>query len=120
MLQSVWKEGFEAAARMVTMPGRSRTTGPDSGQLRVVEHVVRGATHRCSANRRPRRRYTRIYTLSPRPAAEHAHQPKEIDITRHFWQPPEHQQLPDGSYAVYGFPQFENCIVPVISQTART
>ena len=24
--------------------------------------------------------------------------------------------LPDGSYAVYGFPQFENCIVPLVSR----
>ena len=26
------------------------------------------------------------------------------------------ERLPDGSYAVYGFPQFENCIVPLVSR----
>jgi hypothetical protein len=40
----------------------------------------------------------------------------EIDITRHFMATTgSTKQLDDGSYAVFGFPQFENCIVPLLS-----
>jgi hypothetical protein len=43
--------------------------------------------------------------------------PEEIDITRHFFATTgSNVRLPDGSYAVYGFPQFENCIVPLVSR----
>lgn len=37
-------------------------------------------------------------------------------MTRHFFATTgSNVRLPDGSYAVYGFPQFENCIVPLVS-----
>ena len=37
-------------------------------------------------------------------------------MTRHFFATSGTSiRFPDGSYAVYGFPQFENCIVPLMS-----
>ncbi len=43
--------------------------------------------------------------------------PIDIDITRHFFATTgSSTRLADGSYAVYGFPQFENCIVPLVSR----
>ena len=59
----------------------------------------------------------RIYTLNI-----HDHPPtipsraSDINIFRHFCATTgSTRKLPDGSYAVYGFPQFENCIVPLVS-----
>jgi hypothetical protein len=63
--------------------------------------------------------YLRIYTLNgkknpPRIPAK----PDDIDMTRHFFATTgSNVKLPDGSYAVNGFPQFENCIVPLVSPT---
>ncbi len=60
----------------------------------------------------------RIYTLNtekdPPPIPEKI---EDIDITRHFFATTGSDVvLADGSYAVYGFPQFENCIVPLVSR----
>jgi len=65
----------------------------------------------------PERSHMRIYTLNSRknPPPIPA-RPEDIDMTRHFFATSgSNVQLPDGSYAVYGFPQFENCIVPLVS-----
>ena len=58
-----------------------------------------------------------IYTLNSRkdPPAIPA-KAEDIDMTRHFFATSgSNVLLPDGSYAVYGFPQFENCIIPLVS-----
>ena len=76
-----------------------------------------GATHEMVTGE-PEGRYMRIYTLntkkSPPPIPDKI---EEMDITRHFFATTgSNDRLPDGSYAVYGFPQFENCIVPLVSR----
>jgi hypothetical protein len=110
---SGWK-GLVADARAFT-----NNKGPESGNFALWSITCGGATHEVVSGgpEGPGRRFTRIYTLNykqgPPPIPSSM---KEIDITRHFMATTgSTTQLPDGSYAVYGFPQFENCIVPVIS-----
>jgi hypothetical protein len=110
---SGWK-GLIADARAFT-----NNKGPDSGNFALWSITCAGATHEVVSGKPegPGRRFTRIYTINykkgPPPIPKSM---DEIDITRHFMATTgSTRQLADGSYAVYGFPQFENCIVPVIS-----
>ena len=92
---------------------------PESGNFALWSITCGGATHEVVSGEPegPGRRFTRIYTLNwskgPPPIPNSM---KDIDITRHFLATTgSTKQLSDGSYAVYGFPQFENCIVPLAS-----
>jgi hypothetical protein len=94
----------------------TNASGPETGDFALHSLTCGGATHEMVTGI-PERSYMRIYTLNskknppPIPA-----KPEEIDMTRHFFATTgSNVQLPDGSYAVYGFPQFENCIVPLVS-----
>ncbi len=93
-------------------------TGPDTGNFALHSITCGGATHEMVTGI-PEGQHLRSYTLNslkgppPLPAAA-----DEIDMTRHFFATTgSNVQLPDGSYAVYGFPQFENCIVPLVSHS---
>ena len=108
-----WK-GLVSDARAFT-----NNKAPDSGNFALWSITCAGATHQVVSGEPegPGRRFTRIYTLNhkkgPPPIPESMN---GIDITRHFMATTgSNKLLDDGSYAVYGFPQFENCIVPVIS-----
>ena len=114
------KKEFEAAWRGLVHDARAFTNnkGLDSGNFALWSMSCGGATHQVVSGEPegPGGRYTRIYTLSHKAGPPNMPtSPNEIDITRHFMATTgSTKQLPDGSYAVYGFPQFENCIVPVI------
>jgi hypothetical protein len=105
-----WK-GLVSDARAFT-----NNSAPESGNFALHSLTCGGATHQMVTGK-PEGKYMRIYTLNhsegppPIPTS-----PGQIDITRHFFATTgSTKQLPDGSYAVYGFPQFENCIVPLLS-----
>jgi hypothetical protein len=98
----------------------TNSSDPASGDFALHSLTCGGATHEMvtgipeGSHQRP---YLRIYTLNsrkdPPPIPK---RPVDIDMTRHFFATTgSNVQLPDGSYAVYGFPQFENCIVPLVS-----
>ncbi len=97
-------------------------TGPETGFFATHSLTCGGATHAMATGipeTLPEGAYMRIYTLKwsngPPPIPG---DPDEIDMTRHFFATAgSNRQLPDGSYAVNGFPQFENCIVPLITQS---
>ncbi len=91
-------------------------TGPETGNFAIHSLTCGGATHEMVTGE-PERHYMRIYTLNsrkdPPPIPSDA---DKIDMTRHFFATTgSNVQFPDGSYGVYGFPQFENCIVPLVS-----
>ncbi len=95
-------------------------TGPDTGNFALHSLTCGGATHEMVTGlpEGPGNQHVRIYTLNslqgPPPLPQKA---DEIDMTRHFFATTgSNVQFPDGSYAVYGFPQFENCIVPLVSR----
>lgn len=115
------KGDFEASWKGLVADARAFTNnkGLDSGNFALWSITCGGATHEVVSTEPdgPGGRYTRIYTLNhskgPPPVPS---SPNEIDITRHFMATTGSNKLAsDGSYAVYGFPQFDNCIVPVIS-----
>ncbi len=93
-------------------------SGPETGDFAIHSITCGGATHEMVTGE-PEGRHMRIYTLRwddgpPQIPAS----PQQIDMTRHFFATTgSNVKLADGSYAVYGFPQFENCIVPLISQS---
>jgi hypothetical protein len=92
-------------------------SGPETGNFALHSLTCGGATHEMVSGE-PERQYMRIYTLNSRkdPPAIPA-TPEEIDMTRHFFATTgSNVKLPDGSYPVYGFPQFDNCIVPLVSR----
>lgn len=109
---------FESAWRSLVDSARAFTngTGPETGNFAIHSLTCGGATHEMVTGI-PERQHMRIYTLNGRkgppplpPDAEH------IDMTRHFFATTgSNVQFPDGTYGVYGFPQFENCIVPLVS-----
>ena len=110
---------FEHAWKSLTASDRAFTngTGSETGDFKIHSLTCGGATHEMVTGE-PDGQYMEIYTLKwsegppPVPA-----RPEELDMTRHFFATTgSNVKLPDGSYAVYGFPQFENCIVPLISQ----
>ncbi len=91
-------------------------TGPETGDFRLHSLTCGGATHEMVTGI-PYRQYMEIYTMNskkdPPPIPT---DPEKIDMTRHFFATTgSNVQFPDGSYGVYGFPQFENCIVPLVS-----
>ncbi len=109
---------FEHSWSSLVGPSRAFTNGTDpaSGDFALHSLTCGGATHEMVTGI-PERSHMRIYTLNskkePPPIPS---RPEEIDITRHFFATSgSNIRLPDGSYAVYGFPQFENCIVPLVS-----
>jgi hypothetical protein len=109
---------FESAWLSLVDSARAFTdrTGPETGHFAIHSLTCGGATHEMVTGI-PEGQLMRIYTLNSRkappplpPDAEH------IDMTRHFFATTgSNVQFPDGSYGVYGFPQFENCIVPLVS-----
>ncbi len=111
-------DDFEPAWSSLVASNRAFTngSGPESGDFALHSITCGGATHEMVTGV-PEGRYMRIYTLNihknppsiPRRAVD-------IDLTRHFFATTGSSvRLPDDSYAVYGFPQFENCIVPLVS-----
>lgn len=110
---------FERSWISLISPTRAFTnfSNPEAGDFVMGTLTCGGATHEMVTGE-PEGRHVRIYTLNTRkdppsiPAT-----PEEIDITRHFFATTgSNVRLPDGSYGVYGFPQFENCIVPLVSR----
>ncbi len=92
-------------------------SGPETGNFAIHSLTCGGATHEMVTGEVETGQHIRIYTLNskdgPPPIAEDA---EHIDMTRHFMATTgSNLQFPDGSYAVYGFPQFENCIIPLVS-----
>src|SRR5512143_912491 len=92
-------------------------TGPETGNFAIHSLTCAGATHEMVTGKPEKGGHVRIYTFNihsePPPVPS---SPDELDMTRHFFATTgSNTQFPDGSYAVYGFPQFENCIVPLIS-----
>ncbi len=92
-------------------------TGPETSNFAIHSLTCGGATHEMVTGEPEKGGHMLIYTWNiredppPVPAT-----PGEIDMTRHFFATTgSNTQFPDGSYAVYGFPQFENCIIPLIS-----
>ncbi len=97
----------------------TNATGSQTDNFRLHDIVCAGATLEMVTGipEGPNSSRMRIYTLNmlryppPVPATVH-----EIDMTRHFFATTgSNVKLADGSYAVYGFPQFENTIVPLVS-----
>lgn len=98
----------------------TNNTGGDTDNFRLHDITCGGATLEMVTGipEGPKdHQRMRIYTLNmsgnppPVPATVH-----EIDMTRHFFATTgSNVRLPDGSYVVNGFPQFENCIIPLIS-----
>ena len=110
---------FEKSWDSLVVTGRAFTnaTDPASGNFALHSLTCGGATHEMVTGV-PVGPHVEIYTLNaskdPPPIPRTV---DEIDITRHFFATTgSNVRLPDGSYAVYGFPQFENCIVPLVSQ----
>ncbi len=92
-------------------------TGPKTSFFGIHSLTCGGATHAMTTSM-AENGWMRINTLNwhkgPPPIPGN---PSQIDMTRHFFATTgTNQKLSDGSYVVNGFPQFENCIVPLISQ----
>ena len=115
-------DDFEHSWSSLVVSDRAFTNsgGPDSDTFALHSITCGGATHEMvtgipeQVGGGP---YMRIYTLNGKknppliPAKA-----EEIDMTRHFLATTgSNVKLPDGSYAVNGFPQFENCIIPLVS-----
>jgi hypothetical protein len=113
------ESAFEQSWTSLIHPTRAFTnnSNPEAGDFVMGNLTCGGATHEMVTGE-PEGRYMRIFTLNtekdPPPIPESV---DDIDITRHFMATTgSTERLPDGSYAVYGFPQFENCIVPLVSR----
>ena len=111
---------FERAWSSLVASDRAFTnaSGPETGEFALHSLTCCGATHEMVTGI-PEGPHMRIYTLnslkSPPPIPVKA---DDIDMTRHFFATTgSNVLLPDSSYAVYGFPQFENCIVPLVSRS---
>jgi hypothetical protein len=111
-------EDFERAWSSLVASDRAFTnsTGPETGEFALHSLTCGGATHEMVTGI-PERGYMRIYTLnSKKDPPLIPPKPEQIDITRHFFATSgSNVRMPDGTYAVRGFPQFENCIVPLMS-----
>ncbi len=114
---------FENAWKSLVDSERAFTnsTGPETGNFAIHSITCGGATHEMVTGEVEKGQHIRIYTLNslkgPPPIPEDA---EHIDMTRHFMATTgSNRQFPDGTYAVFGFPQFENTIVPLVS-TADT
>jgi hypothetical protein len=113
---------FERAWNSLVVSDRAFTnsSGPETGNFAVHSLTCGGATHEMVTGipeQTPKGPYMRIYTLNSRKKPPTIpSKPIYIDITRHFFATTgSNVKLADGSYAVYGFPQFENCIIPLLS-----
>ena len=98
----------------------TNSTGPASGNFALHSLTCGGATHEMVSNvpvRTPKGPYLQIYTLNSRkPPPPIPSRAVDIDMTRHFFATTgSNIRLADGSYGVYGFPQFENCIIPLVN-----
>jgi hypothetical protein len=109
---------FERSWESLVVSSRAFTnfSGPETGEFALHSLTCGGATHEMVTGV-PEGSHMRIYTLNsrknPPPIPPRAEQ---IDRTRHFFATSgSNVRLADGSYAVNGFPQFENCIVPLLS-----
>jgi hypothetical protein len=110
---------FEQSWESLVAENRAFTngTGPSSRKFALHSLTCGGATHEMVTGVSDNGQHMEIYTLNSRkdPPPVPA-KPDDIDITRHFFATTgSNVRLPDGSYGVYGFPQFENCIVPLVS-----
>jgi hypothetical protein len=115
---TVGDKDFERSWKSLVMSARAFTnhSGPDSGNFGLHSLTCGGATHQMVTGKSDGR-YMEIYTLNgsqdPPPLPTKI---SDIDMTRHFFATTgSNVKLDDGTYAVYGFPQFENCIVPLVS-----
>jgi hypothetical protein len=113
------EEAFEQSWKSLIDPTRAFTnfSNPEEGDFVMGTLTCGGATHEMVTGE-PEGRWMRIYTLNtekdPPPIPADV---DEIDITRHFMATTgSRDRLPDGSWAVYGFPQFDNPIVPLVSR----
>ncbi len=97
----------------------TNNTGSQTDNFRLHDITCGGATLEMVTGtpEGPNGSRMRIYTLNmTRYPPDVPATPHEIDMTRHFFATTgSNVNLADGSYAVYGFPQFENCIVPLVS-----
>jgi hypothetical protein len=109
---------FENAWKSLVDSERAFTnfTGPETGNFAIHSITCGGATHEMATGE-PERQHMRIHTLNSRKGPPSIpSNADQIDMTRHFFATTgSNVQFPDGSYGVYGFPQFENCIVPLVS-----
>ena len=113
---------FERSWNSLVVSDRAFTnsSGPETGDFALHSLTCGGATHELVSNfpeKTPRGWYMRIHTLnSQKDPPSIPVRADDIDMTRHFFATSgSNVLLTDGSYAVYGFPQFENCIVPLVS-----
>ena len=110
---------FELSWKSLIDPTRAFTnhSNPEMGDFVMGSLTCGGATHEMVTGE-AEGRYMRIHTLNTRQSPPPIPATTDgIDITRHFFATTgSSQRLADGSYAVYGFPQFTNCIVPLVSR----
>ncbi len=111
-------EVFQQSWNSLVASNRAFTngTGPETEHFAIHSLTCGGATHEMVTGI-PDGQHMEIYTLNmkknPPPIPTEV---EKIDMTRHFFATTgSNVQFPDGSYGVYGFPQFENCIVPLVS-----
>lgn len=116
------KDEFKSSWNSLVADNRAFTNGtsPESDNFALHSLTCGGATHELVTGLR-KGHFIQIYTLNihedPPPIPDTPH---DIDMTRHFFATTgSHDKLPNGTYAVYGFPQFENCIVPLVSPADR-
>lgn len=109
---------FEISWKSLVTDSRAFTndSGLETDNFGLHSITCGGATHQMVTGEREGD-WMRIYTLNihhaPPPVPDDPH---DIDMTRHFFATTgSNVKLADGTYAVYGFPQFENCIVPLVS-----
>ncbi len=110
---------FEQSWISLIDPTRAFTNNsdPEHGEFVMGNLTCGGATHEMVTGE-PEGRYMRIYTLNSREDPPSIpSEPDKIAMTRHFFATTgSNLRLADGTYAVNGFPQFENCIVPLVSR----
>jgi hypothetical protein len=111
-------EDFERGWKGLTSDARAFTNSSsfESDNFGLHSLTCGGATHEMVTGI-PEKQYMRIYTLNihDRPPTIPS-SASDINILRHFFATTgSTKRLPNGSYAVYGFPQFENCILPLVS-----
>ena len=109
---------FERSWESLVVSDRAFTnfSGPETGNFALHSITCGGATHKMVTSVQEGN-YIQIYTLNSRKNPPQVpSRAQDIDMTRHFFATSgSNVQLPDGSYAVKGFPQFENCIIPLVS-----
>lgn len=114
MSEQVFQQSWESL--VASNRAFTNGTGPDTGRFAIHSLTCGGATHEMVTGI-PDSGHIEIYTLNGKKAPPPIPTDiDKIDMTRHFFATTgSNVQFPDGSYAVYGFPQFENCIVPLVS-----